>query len=192
MGNRIVLIAGLGNPGPRYADTRHNAGFWFVEALADRYSGSWREERRFKSQVSEVTIDGDRIWLLAPQPFMNHSGESIGSFANYYRIPVDQILVVHDELDLSPGKLKLKQGGGAAGHNGLRDTSKHIGPDYLRLRLGIGHPGHQKEVVNFVLKRPPEAEASLIDAAIEHSIDHITDIINGDLQTAMNALHSKA
>ncbi|HBE91158.1 MAG TPA: aminoacyl-tRNA hydrolase [Gammaproteobacteria bacterium] len=192
MGNRIALIAGLGNPGPRYADTRHNAGFWFVERLADRYSGSWREERRFKSQVSEVSIDGNRIWLLAPQNFMNRSGETVGSFANYYRIPIDQILVVHDELDLPPGKLKLKQGGGAAGHNGLRDTSKHIGPDYLRLRLGIGHPGQQKEVVNFVLKRPPEAEATLIDAAIDHAIDHIADIISGDLQSAMNALHSRA
>jgi PTH1 family peptidyl-tRNA hydrolase len=192
MGNTIALIAGLGNPGPRYADTRHNAGFWFVESLARRYSGSWREDRRFKSLVSEVSIDSRRIWLLAPQTFMNHSGDAVGSFASYYRVPVNQVLVAHDELDLPPGKLKLKQGGGAAGHNGLRDTSKHIGPDYLRLRLGIGHPGQQKEVVNFVLKRPPEAEATLIDAAIEHAIDHISDIISGDLQTAMNALHSHA
>lgn len=192
MGKHIALIAGLGNPGPRYADTRHNAGFWFVEALADRYSGSWHEERRFKSLASEITIDGKRIRLLSPQTFMNHSGEAISACANYYRIPAEQVLVAHDELDLPPGKLKLKQGGGAAGHNGLRDTSRHLGPDYLRLRLGIGHPGQQKEVVNFVLKRPPEAEASLIDAAIDHAIEHIQDIVSGNLQTAMNALHTRA
>jgi PTH1 family peptidyl-tRNA hydrolase len=192
MGNHIALIAGLGNPGPRYTDTRHNAGFWFVEALADQHNASWSEERRFKSLTTEISIDGQRVRLLAPQTFMNHSGEAIGAFANYYRIPVEQILVVHDELDLPPGKVKLKHGGGAAGHNGLRDTSRHIGPDYLRLRLGIGHPGQQKEVVNFVLKRPPEAEATLIDAAIQHAIEHIDDIVSGKLQIAMNALHTRA
>ena len=192
MGEKIALIAGLGNPGSRYADNRHNAGFWFVDELARQFNGDWRDERRFKSQLAEVSIDGQRVWLLKPQSFMNHSGEAVGAFASYYRLEPGQIMVVHDELDLPPGKLKLKLGGGAAGHNGLRDTTRHIGPDYLRLRLGIGHPGQQKEVVNFVLKRPPEAEKTLIDAAIDHAIDHIRDIIKGDLQTAMNALHTHA
>jgi len=192
MAGKIALIAGLGNPGSRHADTRHNAGFWFVETLADRLDGDWRDERRFKSRLAEVSIDGRRVWLLEPQTFMNHCGEAIGAFASYYRLGPEQILVVHDELDLPPGKLKLKNGGGAAGHNGLRDTTRHIGPDYLRLRLGIGHPGQRKEVVNFVLKRPPEAEKTLITAAIDHAIDHITDIVDGDLQAAMNALHTHA
>jgi PTH1 family peptidyl-tRNA hydrolase len=191
MASGIKLIAGLGNPGSAYADHRHNAGFWFVEELANRFHGDWREEKRFKSLVSEITINGQRIWLIAPQNFMNHSGESIAAFASYYRITVDQILVAHDELDIPPGRLKLKQGGGAAGHNGLRDTTQQLGsPDYLRLRLGIGHPGKQDAVVNFVLKRPPEAEMTLIQSAIDHAADHIQDILDGDLQTAMNALHS--
>lgn len=191
MANGIKLIAGLGNPGSRYADTRHNAGFWFVEELAHRFNGEWRDESHFKSRVSEISIKNQRIWLLAPQNFMNHSGESVAAFARYYRIEPDQILVAHDELDLLPGRVKLKMGGGAAGHNGLRDTTQQLGsPDYLRLRIGIGHPGNQKAVVNFVLKRPPEAEDTLIRAAIDHSVEHIEDIISGDMQTAMNALHS--
>ena len=191
MANGIKLIAGLGNPGSRYVDTRHNAGFWFVEELADRYHGNWQEERRFKARVCNVVIDNERIWLIAPQDYMNHSGEAIAAFARYYRIDVGQILVAHDELDILPGRVKLKQGGGAAGHNGLRDTTQHLGsPDYLRLRLGIGHPGKHSSVVNFVLKRPPEAEMTLIRSAIDHAADHIGDIIQGDLQLAMNALHS--
>ena len=191
MASGITLIAGLGNPGPDYADTRHNAGFWFVEELANRFHGDWRNEKRFKSRVCDINVNGQRIWLIEPQNFMNHSGDSIAAFASYYRITVDQILVAHDELDILPGRLKLKQGGGAAGHNGLRDTTQKLGsPDYLRLRLGIGHPGHQKAVVNFVLKRPPEAEKTLIQSAIDHAADHIQDILDCDLQTAMNALHS--
>ena len=135
MASGIKLIAGLGNPGSRYVDTRHNAGFWFVEELANRYHGDWREEKRFKSRICEINVGGQRLWLIAPQDFMNRSGVSIASFANYYRIDVDQILVAHDELDLLPGRVKLKQGGGAAGHNGLRDTSLHLAsPDYLRLQ----------------------------------------------------------
>ena len=191
MASGIRLIVGLGNPGSRYADTRHNAGHWFVEELAERYNGSWREEARFKSRVCEINVDSHKLWLLAPQTFMNHSGDAVGTFARYYRIPVDEILVAHDELDLLPGRVKLKQGGGAAGHNGLRDTTQKLGsPDYLRLRLGIGHPGKQSAVVNFVLKRPPEAEMTLIRSATEHAAGHISDIIQGDMQTAMNALHS--
>ena len=191
MASGIRLIVGLGNPGSRYADTRHNAGLWFVEELAQRYNGSWREEARFKSRVCEINVNSHKLWLLAPQTFMNHSGDAVGTFARYYRIPVDEILVAHDELDLLPGRVKLKQGGGAAGHNGLRDTTQKLGsPDYLRLRLGIGHPGKQSAVVNFVLKRPPEAEMTLIRSATEHAADHISDIIQGDMQTAMNALHS--
>ena len=191
MASNIRLIVGLGNPGSRYADTRHNAGLWFVEELAQRYNGSWREEARFKSRVCEINVNSHKVWLLAPQTFMNHSGDAVGTFARYYRIPVVEILVAHDELDLLPGRVKLKQGGGAAGHNGLRDTTQKLGsPDYLRLRLGIGHPGKQSDVVNFVLKRPPEAEMTLIQSATEHAADHIRDIIQGDMQTAMNALHS--
>jgi PTH1 family peptidyl-tRNA hydrolase len=192
MASGISLIAGLGNPGPRYADTRHNAGFWFVDALAVRHSCSWQSTPRFKGEVAEVVINGQRIRLIKPLDFMNNSGSSVAAISSYYRIEPAQMLVVHDELDLSPGKLKLKQGGGAAGHNGLRDISRLIGPDYLRLRLGIGHPGQQKEVVNYVLRRPPEAEQVLIESAIDHALAHIDDIVRGDLQTAMNALHTHA
>lgn len=192
MASGISLIAGLGNPGPRYVDTRHNAGFWFVDALVNRQSSSWQATPRFKADVAEVIIDGQRIRLIKPLDFMNNSGSPVAAIASYYRIEPAQILVVHDELDLPPGKLKLKHGGGAAGHNGLRDISRLIGPDYLRLRLGIGHPGQQKEVVNYVLRRPPEAEQVLIVAAIDHALAHLGDIIRGDLQAAMNALHTHA
>ena len=191
MASGISLIAGLGNPGPRYEDTRHNAGFWFVEELAERFGGEWKDESRFKSRVCDVRVSGQRIWLLAPQNFMNHSGQAGAAFARYYRIDPGHVLVAHDELDIPPGRIKLKLGGGAAGHNGLRDTTQQLGsPDYLRLRIGIGHPGSAKAVVGFVLKRPPEAEQTLIQSAINHAADHITDIISGDLQLAMNALHS--
>jgi PTH1 family peptidyl-tRNA hydrolase len=191
MASVISLIAGLGNPGPRYEDTRHNAGFWFVEELANRFHGTWREESRFKARVCEINVDGRRVWLLQPQDFMNHSGASIAPFARYYRIEPNQILVAHDELDIPPGRLKLKLGGGAAGHNGLRDTTTQLGsPDYQRLRIGIGHPGKASAVTGFVLKRPPEAEQTLIMSAINHAADHISDIINGNMQLAMTALHS--
>lgn len=192
MANGISLIAGLGNPGQRYADTRHNAGFWFVEELANRFQASWRDESRFKARICEVNIAGKRVWLLAPQDFMNNSGVSIASFARYYKISTDNLLVCHDELDVLPGRVKLKQGGGAAGHNGLRDTTQQMGnPDYLRLRLGIGHPGKASAVVNFVLKRPPEAEMTLIQSAIERCADHVDEIVKGNLQIAMNVLHTK-
>lgn len=191
--SRISLIAGLGNPGPQYANTRHNAGFWFVEELASRYATSWRTDSRSNSQVAEISVAGHRVWLLAPQTFMNRSGVAVAGFARYHRVEPQQLLVVHDELDLAPGKLKLKQGGGAAGHNGLRDITLQLGsPDYLRLRLGIGHPGNPAEVVGYVLKRAPEAEEHQLRAAIGHAIEHLDDIVRGDLQRAMNALHSHA
>jgi len=152
----IKLIVGLGNPGKQYENTRHNAGFWFVEEVARQYQLQFRPETKFLGEVARVQSNGHDVWLLKPMTFMNRSGQSIQSLANFYKISPDQILVVHDELDLSPGTAKLKSGGGHGGHNGLRDTIAALGtPAYLRLRLGIGHPGHRDQVVDYVLHPPP-------------------------------------
>src|SRR6266516_888223 len=138
----IFLIAGLGNPGPEYAETRHNAGFRFLDALLSGPGARLRHESRFHGDVGRVDVSGKDVWLLAPQTFMNLSGDSVSAFANYYKIPVGEILVVHDELDLPPGTVRLKIGGGNGGHNGLTDVTQKLGsPDYARLRIGIGHPG---------------------------------------------------
>ena len=147
----LRLIVGLGNPGAEYAETRHNAGFWLCERLADKLGVRFSHESRFHGLVANAREAG--VWLLMPQTFMNRSGQAIGALARFYRVEPSEILVVHDELDIPPGQLRLKFGGGLGGHNGLKDTSAHLGThDYWRLRIGIGHPGDRNEVVNFVLK----------------------------------------
>lgn len=186
----ISLIAGLGNPGPEYAETRHNAGFRFLDAALSGSGVSLRREPRFSGDVARVDVGGREVWLLAPQTFMNHSGESLAKFANYYKIPVGEILVVHDELDLSPGTVRLKIGGGNGGHNGLTDVTEKLGPDYARLRIGIGHPGSAAQVVSFVLKRAPASEQKLIDEAIARAREYLPDIVQGQFPKVMNALHS--
>ena len=186
----ISLIAGLGNPGPEYAETRHNAGFRFLDAVLSGIGVPMRRESRFNGDVARVDIDGRELWLLAPQTFMNHSGESVAKFSSYYKIPVGEILVVHDDLDLAPGTVRLKIGGGNGGHNGLTDVTEKLGPDYARLRIGIGHPGSAAQVVSFVLKRAPASEQKLIDEAIARARDNLPDIVQGQFQKVMNALHS--
>jgi PTH1 family peptidyl-tRNA hydrolase len=187
----ISLIVGLGNPGPEYAETRHNAGFRFLDAVLSKAGVRLRHESRFSGDVARVGIDGKEVWALAPQTFMNHSGESVAKFANYYKIPAEQILIVYDELDLPPGTVRLKVGGGTGGHNGVSDVSEKLAnPGYARLRIGIGHPGSASQVVSFVLKRAPSNEQELIDAAIERARQHLPDIIKGEFQKVMNALHA--
>ncbi|MBM3365601.1 MAG: aminoacyl-tRNA hydrolase [Betaproteobacteria bacterium] len=187
----IRLIAGLGNPGNEYAATRHNAGFWLVDQLA---RGALRSESRFHGLVGKVPMGGRDIWLLEPQTFMNRSGQAVAALARFYRILPSEILVVHDELDLPPGTAKLKIGGSAGGHNGLKDISAALGTqDYWRLRIGIGHPRSlnlQQPVIDFVLHRPRADEQAPIDRAIEKCLDILPLLCEGKTEQAMHILHT--
>jgi PTH1 family peptidyl-tRNA hydrolase len=188
----IRLIVGLGNPGSEYQATRHNAGFWFVERLAERHNQSFKSESRHHGTSCKLKLHGQECRLLKPTTYMNRSGQSVASLANYFRIPPEEILVAHDELDLPPGEVRLKSGGGHAGHNGLRDIMSALGSrDFHRLRIGIDHPNQQAAVVNYVLGRPSQADRTAIEDAIEQAIDTLDDIVCGELQRAMNRLHSK-
>lgn len=187
----VQLVAGLGNPGPKYTETRHNAGFWFVDALARRHGGTFRQENKFAGESARISLGGQEVWLLKPQTFMNRSGQSVKLLATFYKIPVESILVVHDELDLPPGEVRLKRGGGHGGHNGLRDIMAHLGKEFLRLRLGVGHPGHKDQVVDYVLQRPSRDEEADILRAIDHGLDVMSEVIAGELERAMHKLHSK-
>ncbi|WP_006786708.1 aminoacyl-tRNA hydrolase [Thiorhodospira sibirica] len=187
----ILLIAGLGNPGNQYHDTRHNAGFWLVDQLAHQHGGMFRPEHKFAGEACRINIAGQPCWLLKPQTFMNRSGQSLKLLASFYRIPTEAILVVHDELDLPPGTVRLKRGGGHGGHNGLRDISHHLGQHFARLRIGIGHPGERAKVVSYVLERPSHVEAKAIDEAIAHTLPLIPQMITGQFDKAMNTLHAR-
>ena len=192
MDTPVQLIVGLGNPGPQYDRTRHNAGADFVAALANRYSVELTPESKFLGETAKAIIDGAPVWLLIPDTFMNRSGKAIAALASFYRIPTTAILVAHDELDLSPGTARLKLGGGHGGHNGRRDTIQALGNnrDFARLRLGIGHPGHASGVVNFVLKRAPASEQELIEQSIDQALDVIGDTVAGRWNDAMKKLHT--
>ena len=190
----IRLIVGLGNPGAEYEQTRHNAGFWLVDNLAQAQGRSLTRESRFQALAGKTVIAGQEIWLLEPQTFMNRSGLSVGGLARFYKIAAEEVLVVHDELDLAPGVARLKKGGSSGGHNGLKDISAALGtPDYWRLRIGIGHPRElnlQQAVVDFVLHRPRREEQLLIDEAIAHSLDVIPTLCEGKFEAAMMKLHT--
>jgi PTH1 family peptidyl-tRNA hydrolase len=189
----IRLVVGLGNPGPEYADTRHNAGFWFVDRLAGEAGASLRLESKFQGLVGRIRHGEDECWLLKPLTYMNLSGRAVVALASFYRILPDQILAVHDELDLPPGAAKLKRGGGHAGHNGLRDMIAHLGvPDFWRLRLGIGHPGDRARVADFVLHRPGKDERAGIDEAIDRGLAVWPKLLLGQGEAAMMALHQPA
>ena len=182
----LRLVVGLGNPGPEYLETRHNAGFWFCERLAARLGVALRHEARFHGLVAKCRSASAEFHLLLPQTFMNRSGLAVQALAHFYRIQPAEMLVVHDELDLPPGQLRLKFGGGLSGHNGLKDISRHLGThEYWRLRIGIGHPGDKNDVVNYVLKPPRQEEASAIDAAIERALDIWPLLAHGDFNAAM-------
>ena len=187
----IQLIVGLGNPGRKYDKTRHNAGFWFVDELARRYSASFKLESRFSGEVSKANIEGHTVWLLKPTTFMNKSGLAARQLASFYKIPVENILIAHDELDLSPGTVRLKLSGGHGGHNGLRDLHAHLSKEYWRLRIGVGHPGDRNKVVDYVLSQTSKNDAIEISRAIDRATDCIQLILAGEMQKAMNQLHTK-
>lgn len=187
----LQCVVGLGNPGAKYADTRHNAGFWFVDELARRHDAVMRSESKFFGEVTRIHNPSGDCWLLKPTTFMNHSGRSVAALCNFYRIAPERLLVVYDELDLPPGALRLKSGGGHGGHNGMRDICSALGTkEFHRLRVGIGHPGHKSAVVGYVLSRPPKAEYEAIDDALEQVFRHWGLIQSGGLQKAMNELHT--
>ena len=192
MSSRIQLIVGLGNPGQQYEKTRHNAGFWFIDAIARSHNISLKSEAKFHGEAGRGIIYGSEVWLLKPMTFMNKSGQGIAALARFYKIAVEQILVAHDELDLPPGTVRLKQGGGHGGHNGLRDTIAQMGSkEFQRLRLGIGHPGHASQVSGYVLSKAPATDQALVEGAIDKALDNLPLILSGDLQKAMNRLHSQ-
>lgn len=187
----IKLLVGLGNPGPDYEATRHNAGFWWIDALAAQLGTQLVMERGYFGRMARTSLDGQTLWLLQPQTFMNKSGQSVAALARFYKIEAAEILVIHDELDLPPGECKLKQGGSHAGHNGLRDIHGQLGTaDYWRLRLGIGHPGHKAEVVNWVLKKPSADDRAAIDTAIERSLKAVADLVHGRMDKATAHIHT--
>ncbi|HEY7841159.1 MAG TPA: aminoacyl-tRNA hydrolase [Gammaproteobacteria bacterium] len=193
MASAPQLVVGLGNPGARYAETRHNAGFWFVDRLAARLDGRFATETRFHGEIARVAAGrAEGCWVLKPATFMNDSGRAVQRFIAYYDIPVQHVLIVHDEVDFPAGVARLKQGGGHGGHNGLRDVIACTGPDFMRLRLGVGHPGNKDEVVPYVLSRPTAGDRALIDQAIERSLDVMPLVLAGDFAKAMTALHTDA
>lgn len=191
MDTKIKLLVGLGNPGQEYARTRHNAGAWLVESLA-QHSGNSLKVSKFHGLHTQVNLAGNPVHLLIPTTFMNRSGQAIAALANFYKIEPEAILVAHDELDLPPGSLRLKKGGGHGGHNGLRDTISALGNnrEFYRLRIGIGHPGSASQVTGYVLGKAPENEQLCINAALDEAERHLDKIINGKMTAAMNHLHA--
>ncbi|MCZ2406614.1 MAG: aminoacyl-tRNA hydrolase [Burkholderiales bacterium 68-12] len=187
----IKLFVGLGNPGPEYEATRHNAGFWWIDALARELNVHLQPERSYWGLAARATVQGQAVWLLQPQTFMNLSGKAVAALARFFKIAPGEILVVHDELDLPPGQAKLKFGGGHAGHNGLRDIHAQLGSaDYWRLRIGIGHPGHKAEVAHWVLKKPPAEQRTLIEDSIAHSLKAWPALLAGDMEKATLLVHT--
>jgi PTH1 family peptidyl-tRNA hydrolase len=186
----IRLMVGLGNPGPDYAATRHNVGYWFVDALAAAHGGVFRSEGKFHGELCRLTLGGVDLRLLKPSTYMNRSGQSVAAVSRYFDIPAESILVAHDELDLPVGKVRLKQGGGHAGHNGLRDTIAVLGSaEFWRLRIGIDHPGERAQVIGYVLGRPSQADAAAVREALDQARGVSADLLVGRYQAAMNRLH---
>jgi PTH1 family peptidyl-tRNA hydrolase len=190
--NGIRLFVGLGNPGPEYEATRHNAGFWWIDEICRATGTRLSAEAKFFGLAGRMKSGAHEAWLLKPTTFMNASGRSVAALARFYKIEPEEILVIHDELDLLPGTAKIKKGGGNGGHNGLKDISAQLGtPDYWRLRLGIGHPGDKSAVVNFVLHEPSRDEANLIQDNIDQSAKLLPILLEGSMEAAMLKLHTK-
>ncbi|MGA9856161.1 MAG: aminoacyl-tRNA hydrolase [Gammaproteobacteria bacterium] len=188
---QIQLVVGLGNPGADYVLTRHNAGFWFVDALARAHGVSYRHERKFSGEVCRLTLAESDLRLLKPDTFMNRSGQSVQAMTAYLKLPPEAILVAHDDLDLPAGTVRLKQGGGHGGHNGLKDIIERLGENFLRLRFGIGRPQHGEEVIDYVLQRVGEADQSLIMEAVMAAIAVMPRVVHGEMEKAMHELHSR-
>ena len=187
----IKLFVGLGNPGPDYEATRHNAGFWWVDALARELKTPMSLDKNYYGQTARTTVNGHTVWLLKPLTFMNLSGKSVAALARFFKIAPEEVLVVHDELDIMPGQVKLKFGGSHAGHNGLRDIHAQLGTaDYWRLRLGVGHPGVKAEVINWVLKKPMLEHRQAIDECIDRSMKAVPELLKGEMEKATMLIHT--
>jgi peptidyl-tRNA hydrolase, PTH1 family len=191
MSNSIRIIAGLGNPEDKYERTLHNAGFWFVDAVAAKHGGSFRYEKKFDADCCKVSLHGEDVWLVKPQSYMNLSGGPIRGVLDYFRLPLAGLLVAHDEIDLPPGTTRLKQGGGHGGHNGLRDIIRHCGAEFVRLRLGVGHPGDKNQVTGHVLKRGSADVERAVEDNIADAIHVLPLLVDGDLNAAQKELHTR-
>jgi PTH1 family peptidyl-tRNA hydrolase len=189
-GTPLAAVVGLGNPGAEYAHTRHNAGFRFADHLVRARGGSFRSEPRFSGLCARSRLGDREVWVLKPTTFMNLSGTSVQALAHFYKLPASEVLVVHDELDLPAGTLRLKQGGGHGGHNGLRSVHEHLGPDYLRLRVGIGHPGHKDRVLTYVLGKAPAAEEALIETGFDAALSALDTLVTLGWARATAQLHA--
>lgn len=187
----IKLLVGLGNPGPEYEDTRHNAGFWWIDAIARAWNTELQPDRSYFGRVARTQHQGQTLWLLQPMTYMNRSGQSVAALARFFKIDPADILVAHDELDLPPGDIKLKKGGGHAGHNGLRDIHAQLGsPDYWRLRIGIGHPGDKAEVAHWVLKKPAPDQRNAMHSALARALLALPDVLAGHMEQATARIHT--
>jgi peptidyl-tRNA hydrolase, PTH1 family len=189
-GTPLQIVVGLGNPGPEHRLTRHNAGFWYVDALALRHGVQFRSHSRYHGEIAKLAIEGNELILLKPQTYMNRSGLSIRALIDYVKAPLSEVLVVHDELDLPCGVARLKLGGGPGGHNGLRDTITHCGADFWRLRVGIGHPGDKSQVIDYVLQRARSTEETAIVDAIDAGLEALGVFLRDGAEKAMHKLHS--
>ncbi len=189
--SKVTIIAGLGNPEDKYERTLHNAGFWFVDALVRKYGGLWRYEKKFDAEICRINLHGDDVWLVKPQSFMNLSGQPVRGMLDYYRLKTSGLLVAHDEIDLPPGTVRLKKGGGHGGHNGIRDVIQHCGADFLRLRIGVGHPGEKSQVTNYVLKRGPADVEAAVERSLDEAVAVMPTLLDDGLNAAMKELHTK-
>lgn len=187
----LSIIAGLGNPDDKYERTLHNAGFWYVDALARKYAAEFRYEKKFHAECCRISIGDNEVWLVKPQSYMNLSGGPVRAVMDYYRLKPAQLLVAHDEIDMPPGTVRLKQGGGHGGHNGLRDVISHCGADFMRLRLGVGHPGEKDKVTGHVLKRASSDVEAMLDRNIDDAMAVLPLLIEDGLNAAMKKLHTK-
>ncbi|MDH3274545.1 MAG: aminoacyl-tRNA hydrolase [Gammaproteobacteria bacterium] len=188
---QLNIIVGLGNPEDKYERTLHNAGFWFVDAVARKYGGQFRYEKKFDAECCRVNILGEEVWLVKPQSYMNLSGGPVRGVMDYYRLKPGGLLVAHDEIDLPPGTVRLKKGGGHGGHNGIRDVIKHCGADFMRLRLGVGHPGEKTQVTGYVLKRGSADVERAVEDNIDDAIAVLPLLMDDGLNAATKALHTK-
>jgi PTH1 family peptidyl-tRNA hydrolase len=192
MSDQLSIIAGLGNPEDRYEQTLHNAGFWFVDAFASKHGAEFRFEKRFGAEVARTRIAAEDVWLVKPQSFMNLSGGPIRSVLDYYRLSTDNLLVAHDDIDLPPGTVRLKKGGGHGGHNGIRDVISHCGADFMRLRFGVGHPGDKDRVTGYVLQPASRDTEAAVRRNIEEAMEIVPMLVEGGLNAAMKALHTQS
>ena len=187
----VTMIAGLGNPDSKYERTLHNAGFWFVDALLRKYGGEFRYDKKFDAKICRIDLQGNEVWLVKPQSFMNLSGGPVRGALDYYRLQPEQLLVAHDEIDLPPGTVRLKLGGGHGGHNGMRDVMRHCGSDFMRLRIGVGHPGEKSMVTNYVLKKGTADVETAVNKTLDDAVAVMPILVEDGLNAAMKKLHTK-